>query len=195
MQQANGKRSLSYFSKLSFAFVACLVFLICFASTFFKYTVCFCIFCSLKHLGSLEASRGPLGASWGPLGTSWRPLGATWAPLGRSWGALGASWANLGGLLVPLGAVLGGLGEVSGGSWRPLGGTLHDTKKINKKTIQKMTDLGSQKGPQREPKSDLKRTKIEDKNRCEKKHLFKTVLEPSWDDLRPFWDRSWGQNY
>ena len=117
MQQANGKRSLSYFSKLSFAFVACLVFLICFASTFFKYTVCFCIFCSLKHLGSLEASRGPLGASWGPLGTSWRPLGATWAPLGRSWGLLGRSGGSLGASWGGLGRSWGGLGGLLEASW------------------------------------------------------------------------------
>ena len=39
-----------------------------------------------------------------------------------------------------------------------------------------MTDFGSQKGAQREPKSNPKPTKIEDKNRCEKN----TSSRSSW---------------
>ena len=42
-----------------------------------------------------------------------------------------------------------------------------------------MTDFGSQKGAQREPKSTPKRTKIEDKNRCEKN----TSSRSSWGRL------------
>ena len=40
----------------------------------------------------------------------------------------------------------------------------------------KMIDFGSQKGAQREPKSNPKPTKIEDQNRCEKK----TSSRSSW---------------
>ena len=43
------------------------------------------------------------------------------------------------------------------------------------KSMPKMTDLGSKKGAKREPKTTPKRTKIEDKNRCEKR----TDIRPS----------------
>ena len=42
-----------------------------------------------------------------------------------------------------------------------------------------MTDFGSQKGAQREPKSNPKPTKIEDKNRCEQN----TSSRSSWSRL------------
>ena len=42
-----------------------------------------------------------------------------------------------------------------------------------------MTDLGSQKGAQREPKSNPKPIKIDDKNRCEKN----TSSRSSWSRL------------
>ena len=42
-----------------------------------------------------------------------------------------------------------------------------------------MADLGSQNGAQREPKSDPKRTNIDDTNRCEKN----TSSRPSWSRL------------
>ena len=71
-------------------------------------------------------------------------------PLGLSWAAFGRSW--------PL-----------------LGRSLNDMPKIIKKSMPKMTDLGSQKGAKREPKTTPKRTKIEDKNPCEKR----TDIRPS----------------
>ena len=58
-----------------------------------------------------------------------------------------------------------------------LGAILERHEKIIKKMMPKMTNLGSQKGAQREPKSDPKPTKIEDKNRCEKI----TEIRPSWN--------------
>ena len=45
--------------------------------------------------------------------------------------------------------------------------------------IQKVIDFGSQNGAQREPKSDPKRTKIDDKNQCEKN----ISSRPSWSRL------------
>ena len=45
--------------------------------------------------------------------------------------------------------------------------------------VQNMTDFGSQNGTQREPKSNPKRTKIDDKNQCEKN----ISSRPSWSRL------------
>ena len=85
---------------------------------------------------------------------------------------LGRSWA-------PLGPLLGALGELLGGSWQlltALGAISERHAKIINKSMPKMIDFGSQKGAQREPKSNPKPTKIEDKNRCEKR----TDIRPSW---------------
>ena len=71
---------------------------------------------------------------------------------------LGGSWGALGRLLAALGAIL------------------EKHQKNNQKTMPKVTDVGSQKGSQREPKSNPKPTKIEDKNRCEKN----TSSRSSW---------------
>ena len=60
-----------------------------------------------------------------------------------------------------------------------LGAILEKHKKINQKSMPKMTDVGSQKGAKREPKSNPKPTKIEDKNRCEKR----TDVRSSWSRL------------
>ena len=88
---------------------------------------------------------------------------------------LGRSWA-------PLGPLLGALGELLGGSWQlltALGAISERHAKIIKTSMPKMTDFGSQKGAQREPKSNPKPTKIEDKNRCEKN----TSSRSSWSRL------------
>ena len=109
------------------------------------------------------------------LGRSWASLGRSWAPLGRSWAALGRSRA-------PLGPLLGALGELLGGSWQlltALGAISERHAKIIQKSMPKMTDFGSQKAAQREPKSNPKPTKIEDKNRCEKN----TSSRSSWSRL------------
>ena len=45
--------------------------------------------------------------------------------------------------------------------------------------IQNKTDFGCQNGAQRDPKSDPRRTKIDDKNQCEKN----TSSRPSWSRL------------
>ena len=115
---------------------------------------CFAYFCCL-----FGWSWSLLGASWLVLGRSWPLLGLSWPLLGSSWAALGRSWGALGRLLAALGAIL------------------EKHQKINQKTMPKMTDFGSQKGAQREPKSNPKPTKIEDKNRCEKR----TEPKPSWN--------------
>ena len=106
--------------------------------------------------------------SWASLGRSWAAFGRSWPLWGSSWAALGRSWEALGRLL--------------GGSWpllAALGAILERHAKIIKKSMPKMTDFGSQKGAQREPKSDPKPTKIEDKNRCEKN----TSSRSSWSRL------------
>ena len=84
--------------------------------------------------------------------------------MGHSWALLGA----LGRLLAALGALLAALGAI-----------LERHAKIIKKSMPKMTDFGSEKGAQREPKSNPKPTKIEDKNRCEKN----TSSRSSWSRL------------
>ena len=79
-------------------------------------------------------------------------------PCKRSWEALGRSWAAL------------------RRSSNDLGTTCKNHSKIDAKS---MTDLGSQKGSQMAPKSIPKRTKIDDKNQCEKN----TSSRPSWSRL------------
>ena len=102
-----------------------------------------------------------LGLSWPLLGASWVPFGCLLAALGRPWVALGRSWEALGRLLAALGAIL------------------ERHAKIIKKSMPKMTDLGSQKPPKMTPKSDPKPTKNQCKKRCEKR----TEIRPSWDRL------------
>ena len=102
-----------------------------------------------------------LGRFWPLLGRSWALLGRSWPLWGSAWAALGRSWEALGGLLAALGAIL------------------ERHAKIIIKSMPKMTDFGSQKGAQREPKSNPKPTKIEDKNRCEKN----TSSRWSWSRL------------
>ena len=124
---------------------------------------------SWGSLGFLWEGYGYLlGGSWASLGRSWALLGAFWVPLGVFWAPLGASW-------VPLGCLLGGLGAHLGG----LEAVLERHAKIIQKSMPKMTDFGSQKGAQREPKSNPKPTKTEDKNRCEKQ----TSSRSSWSRL------------
>ena len=60
-----------------------------------------------------------------------------------------------------------------------LGAILEKHQKINQNLMPKLTDVGSQKGAQREPKSNPKPTKFEDKNRCEKN----TSSRSSWSRL------------
>ena len=102
--------------------------------------------------------------------------------MGASWVLFECSWSLFGLVLVALGALLGALGRLLGGSWEllaALGAILERHQKIIKKSMPKMTDFGSQKGAQREPKSSPKPTKIEDKNRCEKN----TSSRSSWSRL------------
>ena len=153
MQQANGKRRLS-FSLLFFAFTCCFLFvaLLC-SALLLLCLLLLLVWLVLVALGCLLAGLGPLLAALGAL------LAALGLLLGRSWALLGGSWEALGRLLAALGAIL------------------EKHQKINQKTMPKMTDFGSQKGAQREPKSNPKPTKIEDKNRCEKR----TEPKPSWN--------------
>ena len=99
--------------------------------------------------------------SWGPLRSLFAALGCSWGSLGHSWATLGRSWDALGRLLAALGPLLG------------------RHVKIDEKSMPKMTDFGSEKGAQREPKSNPKPTKIEDKNRCEKNSSSRS----SWSRL------------
>ena len=109
-----------------------------------------------------------MGLSWEPLGRSWGSLGRLLASLGPLLAALGRSWEPLGSLLAPLGLLLDALRTI-----------LEQHAKIIKKSNPKMIDLGSQKGSQMAPKSIPKRTKIDDKNQCEKN----TSSRPSWSRL------------
>ena len=113
----------------------------------------------------------PLGASWGVLGASWGPLGSL---LGASWSLLGASWALLGpsckgskkaSILRAL------LGRKRGGGMAVFGHPFwhQNRSKTAPKTSQ---------NPRRFSRAI--------------KALFKSVLEPSWADLGPFWAPSWG---
>ena len=121
---------------------------------------------------SFRASWGSLGSLFAAPGALLAALGHSWAALGRSWAALGRSWEALGRLLAALGLLLAALEAI-----------LERRTKICKTSMPKMTDLGSQKGAKREPKSNPKRTKIEDKNRCEK--------TPIQDRLEAALGRSW----
>ena len=110
-------------------------------------------------------------ASGGVRGGSGRRLGGTW-------GSPGGSWEGLGGVLVGLGAILKRLCEQSdfrsifGSIWGGFGGGLgkHFGDKMPSKTHQNLTRFFTSK-----------------------KSLSKSVLEPSWVDLRSFWVASWGQ--
>ena len=152
----------------------------------------------------LGGSWSVLGASWSQLGASWARsiLGASWAPLGsvfcRSWALLGSLFAALGDLLTALGPLLDALGTLLaalGPLLAALGAILERHAKISEKSIPKMIDLVSKKGAQREPTSDPKRTKIEDKNRRETKTIFKTVSRLPWGDLGPFCGCPWAHLY
>ena len=79
-------------------------------------------------------------------------------------------------LLGALGALLAALGAI-----------LERHAKIIKKSMPKMLDFGSEKGAQREPKSNPKPIKIEDKNRCEKR----TEIRPSWARLGAILGHFW----
>ena len=133
-----------------------------------------------------------LGRLLGPSRSILQPLGpvlkASWSLLGCSWGCLGASWAPFGSLLGPLGRLLG---------------RLEGDPKQHEHDMQKKSNFQTSKKrihqtfwtPYGRPKS----TKIGSKTRQNlrrfsraKKLLFKSLLEPSWADLRAFWDASWG---
>ena len=143
------------FFLFSAAYFACTA-LVIFSHSFRTTWVSFC--CSLPLLG----------LSWEALGRSWGSLGRLLAALGPLLAALGRSWEPLGSLLAPLGLLLDALRTI-----------LEQHAKIIKKSNPKMTDLGSQKGSQMAPKSIPKRTKIDDKNQCEKN----TSSRPSWSRL------------
>ena len=97
------------------------------------------------HTNFLKSSKNRyFYCSYVALGRSWAAFSCSWAALGRSWAALGRSWAALGPLL-------------------------ERHVNIIEKSMRKRPHLGSQKGAKMEPKSTPKRTKIEDKNRCEKR--------------------------
>ena len=112
--------------------------------------------------------------AWGFDGfKAWRRLGsvleASWEPLGISWDLLGASWE-------PLGASWGLLGR----SWEPLGFL-----------IDFGVDFGRQKGPKKGPKMDPKTIQNRNQILSRNKMLSKTLLEPSWADIGPFWGPAW----
>ena len=119
----------------------------------------------------MAASRGLLETFWSHLGPSWGVLGASRGDLGASWAALGASWAALGRLL---------------GS---------SSKNIDFKTAQGgggMAVFGNPFWLPNRPKTIPKTDQNPRRFSRARKTLFKTVLEPSWADLGPFWAPSWG---
>ena len=101
-----------------------------------------------SDLAAFVRSWPVLGLSWPLLGGSWPLLGRSWALLDRSGPLLGSSWAALGRSWEALGRLFGALGPLLAA----LGAILERHEKINKKTMPKMIDLGSQKGAQREQK-------------------------------------------
>ena len=103
-------------------------------------------------------------ASWGVLGLSGGVRGASWEGLGRSWGDLGATF------------------------------------KAVRFRIDFLIDFERQKGAKRdafgEPKWSQNRSQNDSKSKSifkSEKTLFKTVLEPPWAHLAPFWVPSWAQ--
>ena len=92
-------------------------------------------------------------------------LGRSWAALGRPWAALGRSWEALGRLLAALGPLL------------------EQHAKIIKKSMPKMTDLGSKSPPKWLQNRTKKRSKIYAKNDAKK--------EPTLDRLEAVLGRSW----
>ena len=150
-----------------------------------------------------------------------RSISAIWAilsVLGWSWAALRAvlkhlagSWGGLGCLFEPLGAVLGSLGRLLGrleGVLGPLGrllGRLRGDQNVTKIKCPKKANFQTPKrrvllrygGGFGRPKS----SKIGPQTAANlrrfsraKKMLFKSLLEPSWADLGPFWRPSWAPN-
>ena len=121
----------------------------------------------------LSATLGPLwGCFWPLSGLSWLLLGRFWVAFGRSWPLLaalgpllGPSWPLLGGSWAALGRSWAALGR----SWAALGPLLERHVNIIEKSMRKRPHVGSQKGAKMEPKSTPKRSKIDDKNRCEKR--------------------------
>ena len=120
----------------------------------------------------------PFGCSLVPFGCFWVPFGCLLGALGRLLGSLGLSWGVLGVLLGRSWAVLGR----SGGAGRFL--------------VDFLSDFGANLAPKSVPKWDQnrckKRPKIDAKNEA-KKIRNKTVLGPSWGDLRPILASSWGR--
>ena len=93
-------------------------------------------------------------------------LGRSWALLGRSWGALGALWAAL-------------------------GAEFKNHQQVNAQNDRFWLPKGCPKGAKIDPKTDQNRRQ----KSMRKKHMFKIVLEPSWDDLGSFWVASGGHFY
>ena len=88
-----------------------------------------------------------------------------------SWPLLATFWsllAALASLLAPLGPLLAALGPL-----------LRRHAKIIKKSMPKMTDLGSQNHPKMAPKSDQKATG----NQCKKRSEKRTEIRSSWGRL------------
>ena len=95
-------------------------------------------------LGGLGSIFGRFGGSWGAFGGSWEGSWRLLGGLGRLLGRLGSAWA----VLSENNALVSASGAVSVLIWVPKGG---------------------QDGAQMGPKSDPRRTKIEDKNEVEKR--------------------------
>ena len=122
-----------------------------------------------SHLALLNSTQiGGEHLYWGLLGRSWGDLGASWAPLG---GLLGAFWADL-------------------KAFKTTFKMKSDNKsQFGENRISFGGGLGGQNRPQMAPATSQKLRRF---SRA-KKLLFKSLLEPSWADLRAFWVPSWGQ--
>jgi hypothetical protein len=104
----------------------------------------FCVAC-LENTCLEQAFKTSMRHSnFATLGGSWAAFGHPRVALSRFGTSRGRSWTALGLLLAALGPVLG------------------RHAKLIKKSMPKLTDLESQKGAQREPKSNPKQTKIKD---------------------------------
>ena len=98
-------------------------------------------------------------------------FGRLGALLGESWGGLGPSWA----------------------SWRRSKRHPKKERFPDPLNVESCAHLGSHLGSPNRPKTAPETSQNLRRFSNTKKSLFKTVLEPSWADLGPFWVPSWIQ--
>ena len=132
------------------------------------------------------------------FGVSWCDFRRSCALLTGSWGLLRPSWSLLGRSAEPLGALLGMSWSLLGVPWAVLKAIQNNIKITCKKEPilnHTATFIGSPKGSQNRPQMAPKTHPNFRRFSRAKKLFFKSLLEPSWTDLEPFWEPSWGSKY